>query len=163
MWRNGSLEADGRGLQYPEIIDREANLMNVAELRLSGSDASLDDVINKLNLVVSSRIKAGDLRRRGGVHLKSGVCVSIADAASPVAMIRDVRVFLATCQKLSPQVFTNAVEAELSLGVTVGDAVQYIASIDFSSTELLEIATLGIALSITAYPTSDEANDPANM
>jgi hypothetical protein len=77
-------------------------------------------------------------------------------------MLRDVRAFLAACQKLGPQVFTNAIEAELSLGVTVGDSVQYIVSIDFSSTELLEIATLGIALSITAYPTSDEANDPTS-
>jgi hypothetical protein len=137
--------------------------MNLADLRLSGNDESLDDVVEKLNLTVASRIKAGDPRRGGGVHLTSGLSISIADAASPGAMLKQIRAFLAMCQKAGPTQFTNGVEAELSIGVTVGDSIQYIASVDFSSTELLEIATLGLALSITAYPTSDEANNPANI
>ncbi len=78
-------------------------------------------------------------------------------------MLREVRHFLAKCQKVGPDLFADGIEAELSIGVTVGDSIQYIASVDFSSTELREIATLGIALSVTAYPTSDEVNDPANI
>jgi len=136
--------------------------MNLADLRLSGSDESLNEVVEKLNLTVDSRVKAGDLRRGGGVHLTSGLSISIADAASPGAMLKEVRGFLATCQKIGPNLFGDGVAAELSIGVTVGDSIQFIASVDFSSTELREIGTLGIALSVTAYPTSDEVNDPAN-
>jgi hypothetical protein len=54
--------------------------LNIATLRLTGSDASLDEVVGKLRLTVSSRVRAGDPRRRGGVHATSGLSGSIADA-----------------------------------------------------------------------------------
>jgi hypothetical protein len=144
-------------------VNQDLTPLNIATLRLSGNDASLDEVIRKLNLVVSSRVKAGDPRRRGGVHAASGLNAPIADAASPVALLGQVRTFLAECLKHGPTLFGNGVDAELSIGIAVGDSVQYVASVDLSPIEIRELATLGIALNFTAYPTSDEANDPANL
>ena len=77
-------------------------------------------------------------------------------------MLKDVRSFLEVCHQLGAEAFAVGVEAELSIGVTVGDSVQFIASLDFSSADLRELGALGIALSISTYPTSDEVNDPAN-
>jgi hypothetical protein len=54
-----------------------------------------------------------------------------------------------------PTLFTNGVNAELSIGITVGDSIQYVASVDFSPNEIRDLAVLGIALNFTAYPTSD--------
>jgi hypothetical protein len=54
--------------------------MNLATLRLSGNDQSLDEVVDTLKLEVSSRVKMGDSRRRGGVHASSALSASIADA-----------------------------------------------------------------------------------
>jgi hypothetical protein len=48
--------------------------------------------------------------------------------------------------------------AELSIGFTVGDSEQFVAGLEFSASELRAISECGISLSITAYPTSDEAN-----
>jgi hypothetical protein len=150
-------------LQYSEDVNQEATPLNIATLRLSGNDDSLDDVVRKLNLEVSSRVKAGDPRRRGGVHAASGLSAPIADAASPGAMLDQVRTFLAACLKHGPTLFVNRVDAEISIGIAVGDSVQYVASVDFSSVEIRELATLGVSLNFTAYPTSDEPNDLDNM
>jgi hypothetical protein len=49
-------------------------------------------------------------------------------------------------------------KGELSLGVTVGDSDQLPAHLDLSAEDLLLLGTIGIALSIAAYPISDEAN-----
>ncbi len=136
--------------------------MNLADLRLSGNDELLNDIVEKLNLTVASRVKAGEPRRGGRIHETSGLSISIADAANPVAMLNAIREFLATCQSIGPNVFGGGVQAELAIGMTVGDSIQFIASVDFSSSELRELGMLGIALSITAYPTSDEVNDPQN-
>jgi len=136
--------------------------MNLADLRLSGNDELLNDIVEKLNLTVASRVKAGEPRRGGRIHETSGLSISIADAANPVAMLNAIREFLATCQSIGHNVFGGGVQAELAIGMTVGDSIQFIASVDFSSSELRELGMLGIALSITAYPTSDEVNDPQN-
>jgi hypothetical protein len=47
----------------------------------------------------------------------------------------------------------------LSVGVTVGDAKQFTIHIKFSADDMLLLDRLGIDLRLTAYPTSDEANE----
>lgn len=130
--------------------------LNMVSLRLSGSDASLDEVVRKLNLEVNTRFKAGDPRRRSGIQTTSGVNASIAEAENPSDMLAQTRTFLARCLKHGPTLFTNGVDAELSIGVTVGDSIQYVPSVDLSPSEIRDLAVLGIALNFTAYPTSDE-------
>jgi hypothetical protein len=121
----------------------------------------LDDVIRKLNLQVAWRAKAGDSRRRGGLHATSCLNAPIADAESPGAMFHQVRTFLTACLQHGPTVFSHGVDAELSIGIAVGDSIQYVASVDISPDDIRNLATVGIALSFTAYPTSDQANDSA--
>jgi hypothetical protein len=144
-------------------MHQTATPLNIATLRLTGNDALLDDLVRKLNLKVSSRFSAGDPRRRGGVHATSGLNASIADAASPGAMTGQVRAFLAECLKHGPTLIANGVDAELSVGISVGDSIQYVASVELSPIDIRDLATVGVALSITAYPTSDETSDQANL
>jgi hypothetical protein len=144
-------------------MTQESTPLNVATLRLSGNDALLDDLVRRLNLQVVSRVKAGDPRRRGGVYAASTLNAPIADAASSGSLLSQIRPFLAECLKHGPTLFGNGVEAELSVGISVGDSIQYVASVDFSPVEMRDLAYLGIALNVTAYPASDGANDPVNL
>ena len=50
----------------------------------------------------------------------------------------------------------NAVDAELAVGISVGDSVQYVASVDLSPADIRDLAAAGIAFNVAAYPTSDE-------
>jgi len=52
--------------------------------------------------------------------------------------------------------------AELSVGVTVGDSAQFVASIDLTSDDLSMMGTLGLSLNVSAYPTSGELNAASN-
>jgi hypothetical protein len=74
-------------------------------------------------------------------------------------LLRDVRVFLAKCHKHGNTIFANGVIAELSFGISVGDSTQYVASLDFTASELRDLTDIGIGLNFTAYPTSDEVNE----
>jgi hypothetical protein len=135
---------------------RDQAPLNIATLRLTGPDASLDELIAKLNLSFSSRVRAGEPRRRGGVHADSGINASIADAENPSAMMKEVRAFIQGCLKHGPGLFMNAVDAELAVGISVGDSVQYVASVDLSPADIRDLAAAGLAFSVAAYPTSDE-------
>jgi hypothetical protein len=137
--------------------------MNLATLHLSGSDASLDSVVAALKLNVVSRVRIGDPRRRGGVHDSASLSASLANADTPAAMLREIRFFLGNCQALGPTLFGDGVTAELSIGVSVGDSVQYVSSVDLSALEIRQIANIGIGLNFTAYPTSDEVNEGAKV
>jgi len=137
----------------PEMV-RDEKPLNIATLRLTGSDASLDEVVGKLRLTVSSRVRAGDPRRRGGVHAASGLSASIAGAANPVAMTKQVRAFIQECLKHCPNLFPEAVDAELAVGISVGDSVKFVASVDLSPADIRDLAAIGIAFSVAAYPTS---------
>jgi len=129
---------------------------NIATLRLSGDDASLDGLIRKLKLQVVSRVKAGDPRQRGGVYPASTLNAPIAEAASPGGLLGQIRPFLAECLKHGPALFGNGIEAELSVGISAGDSIQSVASVDFSPVEMRDLAYLGIALNVTAHHSSDQ-------
>jgi hypothetical protein len=62
------------------------------------------------------------------------------------------------CKKQGVTFARPSLSAELSVGVTVGDSDQFVASVALSASDILLLGSLGIALSVTAYPTSDEAN-----
>lgn len=71
-------------------------------------------------------------------------------------MLNKAREFLMACLSHGPRIFANGVEAELTLAIGVGDSIQYVASVDLSPSDIRDLATLGISLNITAYPTSDK-------
>jgi hypothetical protein len=73
-------------------------------------------------------------------------------------MVDEIRKFLADPRLKGSTLITGAVTWELAIGVTAGDSQQFIAVVDFSVADLRDLAALHIAVSVAAYPTSDEAN-----
>jgi len=138
-----------------KVITSESTPLNMVSLRLSGNDAALDEIVHKLHLNVTTRFKAGDRRRGGGTQVTSGLNASIADEENPSDMLAKIRAFISECLKHGPTLFSNGANAELSIGTTVGDSIQYLASVDFSPTEIRDLAVLGVSLNFAAYPTSD--------
>ena len=133
--------------------------MNLATLRIEGTDEALQTVQAMLSLVPDSTWKQGEPKRRGGVFASSGLSTTIADAKNPVEMVVAIREFIAECNARHFAFSGFGLAAELLIGVTVGDSDQFIAFVDFSATDLLSLGALGAELSIAAYPTSDEANE----
>lgn len=136
--------------------------LNTATLRLKGGDALLDGVVGKLQLRVTSRFRAGEPRRRGGTHVDSGLSANIADAENPDALMKQVRAFIRECMKHGPTLFPPAVDAEIAVGFSVGDSVQFVASIELLPADIRDLAAVGIAFSVAAYPTSHQASETTN-
>jgi hypothetical protein len=141
---------------------RDQTPLNTATLRLTGDDALLSEVAGTLQLNVTSRVSAGAPRRRGGVHAESGLSANIADAANPGAVMNQIRAFVQGCIRDCPTAFLAFVDAEIAVGISVGDSVQFVASVELLTADIRDLAALGIAFSVTAYPTGDEENEKTN-
>lgn len=135
--------------------------MNLATLRVEGSNAEIEALKTLLPLDIEKTWKEGEAMRRG-VHRASGLNTTVADTENPKQLVEAVRMFLAECKNRRIEFSNPNLTAELSIGITVGDSVQFVASVDFTTYDLEALAALGIALSVTAYPTSDEANENEN-
>jgi hypothetical protein len=133
--------------------------MNLAILRVEGTDEALQSVCNLLGLEADSTWKKGEPKRRGGFYSISGLSATIADSQNPGEMVVAIREFVAECKARNFVFSGSDLSAELSVGVTVGDTEQFVACVDFSASDLLSLGALGVELSIAAYPTSDEANE----
>jgi len=132
--------------------------MNLATLRVEGADSSLEALIKALSLARDVQWNKGDKRRNGSVHTSSGFHAVVADAGNPKELTSLVGAFLARCKEKGIVFPSLNLSAELAVGFTVGDSVQFVAGLEFSPSELLTFGECGITLSVTAYPTSDEAN-----
>lgn len=132
--------------------------MNLATLRVEGTDEALQALCNLLGLEADSAWKKGEPKRRGGHFSISGWSATIADAQNPSEMVVAIREFVTQCKARNLVFSGSDLSAELAIGVTVGDAEQFVASVDLSASDLLSLGALGIQFSISAYPTSDEAN-----
>ncbi|MCA3106742.1 MAG: hypothetical protein ACK5V0_00670 [Alphaproteobacteria bacterium] len=132
--------------------------MNLATLRVDGTDQAIQAMCNLLGLEPDQTWKKGDPRRRGGFFSSSGLSATIADAKNPGEMVVAIREFVAQCKARDFAFSGSNLSAELAIGVTVGDTEQFVAFVDFSASDLLALGALGVELSIAAYPTSDEAN-----
>jgi hypothetical protein len=137
--------------------------MNLATLRMSGTDTSMDAIVDALKLNVVNRVQVGDPKRRGGVHDSAGLTADLVDADTPAAMLQAVRAFLNACEALGSTPFRDGISAEISIGVGVGDSVQFVVSIDFSPAEIRQFASIGLSLNVTAYPVSDEVDGGAEV
>ena len=124
--------------------------MNLALLRVEGEEEMLELIVEHMELTPEQRWKAGEERRTGLPYRTSGFSTTVADSANPAAMLARIREFLQTCKSRSTDFLD--VQAELSVGVTVGDDAQYIAVLEFTHTVLRQLADLGITLSVAAYP-----------
>lgn len=136
--------------------------MNLATLRVEGSDSALEALKNVFSLVRVTQWSKGDSRRNGSVFTTSGFNATVADTENPKELTRIICSFLMQCKEKGV-VFPNLnLVAELAIGFTVGDSKQFVAGVEFSPSELLSFSECGISLNITAYPTSDEVNAEEN-
>ena len=110
----------------------------------------LELIVEHMELKTEQRWRAGEERSTGQPYRTSGFRTMVADCPNPVQMLAKIREFLGTCKSRSTDFLD--VHAELTIGITVGDEVQYIAVLDFSHTMLRQLADLGITLSIATYP-----------
>lgn len=131
--------------------------MNVAVLCVQGPQSALSFVVAALALQPDRTWQAGEAGRTGRPFSSSGFNITIAEVSDPAALVRAVKEFTRRCA-LAHFVFPSEVEAELSLGVTVGDLEQFTAWLNFSAKDLRVFGDLGLALGVNAYPTSDAAN-----
>jgi hypothetical protein len=136
--------------------------MNLATLRVEGTDSDLEALKKALSLESDAHWSKGERRRNGSVHASSGFNATVADAKNPKELIGLIRAFLVLCKNKQIVFPRLNLEAELAVGFTVGDSEQFVASVEFSPSDLLSCAECGITLSVTAYPTSDEANAEEN-
>jgi len=136
--------------------------MNLATLRVEGTDGALNILKEALSLECDTQWSKGDKRRNGSVHALSGFNATVADATNPRELVSLIRVFLARCKEKGIVFPSLNIEAELAVGFSVGDSEQFVAGVEFSPSELFSCAECGITLSVTAYPTSDEANASEN-
>lgn len=130
---------------------------NVATLQLQGEVGQLQSVIDALGLLPQNRWQQGERSRRGGVHASSGCYAIVADVSNPVALTDQVRQLLLTCQRLGDDFDALSLQAELAIAVTIGNAAQSVAAIEWSAADLRLLGSLNLKLTITAFPTSDDA------
>ena len=133
--------------------------MNIATLYVRGADENLDRLIEILATTGTSRWAAGDTRNRGKVHESAGIQFDLADTATPDRLIHDVRAALSSWNAKGISLISLGLKGELSVGITVGDSAQFTAHIELSAADMVKLGSIGIALSIAAYPTSDEADE----
>jgi len=132
--------------------------MNIATLYVRGADENLDRLIELLGTTATSRWAAGDPRNRGKVHESAGIQFDLADTDTPHRLIHDVRDTIFSWHAKGVSLTCLGLDGELSVGITVGDSAQFTAHIELSSDDMVKLGSIGIALCIAAYPTSDEAD-----
>jgi hypothetical protein len=132
--------------------------MNLVTLIVQGEESALKALVKEFPLTYDSQWSKGDLRRNGKVCRSSGFVTTIANAENSRELVIYIRDFLEKCKKQKIIFSQFTLCAQLSVGLTVGDSKQFIAGVEFSSVDLQLLSECGITLSITAYPTSDEAN-----
>jgi hypothetical protein len=137
--------------------------MNLLTLSVKGADEALISLQKAFPIAVESTWRKGDRRRNGALWEVSGFSATIADAASPVELIDALRDFLAECSSRGIVLGERGLEAQVSVGVTVGEAKQYVACIDLPRALLAALAACGVSLAFSAYPTSDGANEAGSI
>ena len=131
--------------------------MNTATLRALGSDTALDSLRDALDLSIIREWKKGETRRLGGVYEISGFNADVvADAENPSSLVEEIRGFLNRCLSKRILFSSSELSSQLDIGVSVGGSEQFTASVVFSPEDLESFSKLGLELSISAYPTSDD-------
>jgi len=131
--------------------------MNTATLRALGSDSALDSLRDALDLSIIREWKKGETRRLGGVYEISGFNADVvADAENPSSLVEEIRGFLNRCLSNRILFSSSDLSSQLDIGVSVGGSEQFTASVVFSPEDLESFSKLGLELSISAYPTSDD-------
>ncbi len=125
-------------------------------LRIASRDLPVDDYLHRSRLEVTNIWRNGEASRNGRVNESSGFNLSFPDEPSWSKSLAAVRGHLQSEAVLLRDLRDVNAEMELDIGVTVGEEQSYAPSLEFPSEFLADLASLGISLTVSAYPTNDE-------
>jgi hypothetical protein len=128
--------------------------VNLAMLRVEGLADSLGKISRTLEIQPDGCWSAGEQSARGVTYASSGFSFTIVDALNPVEMVSAIQHFIELCRERAVTFAHPELVAELSVGITVGEAEQFVASVDLPATTVGLLAGLGLAPSVTAYPSA---------
>jgi hypothetical protein len=139
--------------------------MNLAVWRVSAPDFDVDAFLAEFPRVASEVVswRRGEVRvGRRGVHEDSGFRITIADAETFPEAFEDVRAFFSTREivLLLEALHARGISSVLDLGVDVGSPQRFAAYLRFSTADLQWLARLGVVLEISAYPASEDDDEP---
>jgi hypothetical protein len=132
--------------------------MNLATFWVEGNGTALASVVRTLAIEVDRQWRAGDRNRSGKVRDTDGFSCTIADANSHRELAEAIDRFSGQCAQAGLSFRSLELSATLSVGVSVGEDQQFIASLEFPADLLATLGQLGVSLEVNAYPTSDGAN-----
>ncbi|HTN88866.1 MAG TPA: hypothetical protein VL242_34550 [Sorangium sp.] len=134
--------------------------MNVrlAVIRVSGRLFEVDDYLRRHDFAPDAVWHAGDHTRRGQAREDSGFSLGIGDAASADALVQAFRAWVRSNRSALLELRQLGAAAELDVGMTVGSAAQFTASIALAPEDLALLAEVGLSYRVSAYP-CDDADD----
>lgn len=135
--------------------------MKVAVLRLSSRTNSPESAADTVGVAYDSMWHAGEKTLAGAIREDSGVSFVVSDAASVRQLKEDIHEFFQTRREKLLRMRAEGREAEIDVGVTVGDSAQYTVTISVEPSLLDLLGSLGVSLCFSAYPASDDAEAPA--
>jgi hypothetical protein len=135
--------------------------MKVAVLWLSSRTNSPESAVDTIAVAYDSMWHAGEKTLIGAIREDSGVSFVVSDAASVRQLKEDIRELFQTRREKLLRMRAEGWEAEIDVGVTVGDSAQYIVKISVEPSLLDLLGSLGVSLCFSAYPTSDDAEAQA--
>jgi hypothetical protein len=132
--------------------------MNLAVWHASAPDFDVDAFLAEFSQLAPEVTSwhRGDVRVGRRVHEDSGFRVTVADAETFPAALKNVRVFFSTRQAVVDALRARGVSSVLDIGVEVGTSQRFAACLRFSASDLQWLARLGVELEISAYPASDD-------
>ena len=105
--------------------------MNLATLRVEGSEAALAKLTETLTLVICAHWNAGDRNWKGTAKTASGFNATVADAGNRKELETSIRTFLETCQRHKIAFKSAGLTGQLDVGLGEGAhqiCIQYIFS-----------------------------------
>ena len=137
------------------MVSSEA--LNVAELRVSGPDAEVEELKARVGLELDASWKKGESRLGGRLQESAGFNACVGECKSPGALMDAVRCFLARARGTGLSFEGSGLEAQLDLGIGVGTSDQFAAGLAVSIEDMQQLIELGLKLVVTAYPVSGES------
>jgi hypothetical protein len=128
-------------------------------LRIFGRDFDVDAFVRRhqaLAPVATWRI--GEARLGGRKNVDSGLSLAVEDGASWIQRLPDLRVAGIALEALAADARRSGAAAELDIAMAVGGS-SYTTSISLTSSQMEALARLGIVVTVSAYPVSDQDED----
>lgn len=133
--------------------------MWLAVLSASGAEFDPDAYLRWAGLEPDAVWHVGEPRFRGEPHAESGFNICVADERSMDALVETMRDWLTAHRLVLAALGKAGAKAELDVGMTVGSAKQFAASVSLEPSDLALLAELGLVYCVSAYPAADDEDE----